>query len=100
MNLLQRPIPTPGAIVMVDRGPRAEVLGQQAPLAARAGEVHQPVDHPPQVGRGAAPLGRAGFAWRQVSFDQFPLFIREIRWVYDFIHTGLYRQDGRFSYTF
>jgi len=28
------------------------------------------------------------------------LFIREVGCVYKFIHTDLYRKDGRFSYTF
>jgi len=100
VNLLQRPIPAPGAVVMVDRRPRAKVLGQQPPLATRPAEVHQPVDDLPHIGRGPAPFGGAGLAWRKVSLDQFPLFVREIRRVYHFIHTGHYRQDGRFSYTF
>lgn len=100
MNLLQGSIPAPRTVVMVDRRPRAEVLGQHAPLATRPGEVHQPVDDPPRLGRRSASFGGAGLARREMWFDQVPLFIREIRGVYNFVHTRCYRQDGWFSYTF
>jgi len=61
VNRLKQAAAPPEAVVMVHRGPRAELAWRHPPLATAAGEVHQPVDDRPLVGRRPPAFAGAGF---------------------------------------
>lgn len=100
MNLRQRAVASPGAIVMMDRRPGREVLGQQAPLAAGLCEIHQRIDDSTHIGRRPAASARARLSGRNVRLDQRPLLIREVSGVSGSIHAPHHRHNERFLYRF
>src|SRR5882724_10947545 len=63
---------TPFGEVIVNRNPRAKLLGEHAPLATRPIAVEDAVDNLPQVNRSRTASPRGGNPFLQYS----PLFIR------------------------
>ncbi len=76
--------PLPGAVeaplskVMVDRLPRRQVAGQQAPGPARPDDIEDGVENRAQ----AVPAGPTPWReWREQGLDRLPFRIREVRQV-------------------
>jgi len=78
LDVLEQPFPgvvgRPQLMPLLDRLPRAETLGQRAPLAAGAEPVNDPVDHLAVVPPSAAPIVARG----QQRLQHRPLLVREI----------------------
>ena len=75
MDALQRAVPVPQHEIVVHRGLGRQVLGQRAPLAAGAEQVHHAVDHLADID---APFAAAGLARRDQRLDQRPLLIGQV----------------------
>jgi len=75
MDAIERAVPAPQAEVVMHGASGRQVLGQRAPLAAGAQDVHQTVDHLAQIDR---PLAAAGLARRDQRRDQRPFLIGQI----------------------
>ena len=75
MQPVQRVVICPAQEVAVDRAARRQILWQRSPLAARAENVHEPVEDRADVDRAlvAAAFGR----WNE-RLDQRPLLVRQI----------------------
>ena len=75
MDPVERAVPVPQAQVVVHGAARRQVLGQIAPLAAGAQDVHHPVDHLAQVD---PPLAATRLAGRKERLDQRPFLVGQI----------------------
>ena len=75
VDAVQRSIPAPAIEVVVYCAARGQVLGDRAPLATGAEDVHQAVDHLAQVDR---PLIAARFGRRDQRTDLRPFFIGQV----------------------
>ena len=66
-------------VIVVDRAPRQELMGQQTSRAPRTVEVEDAVDDVPHVHlmRSTARLGRGN-----ARFYELPLLIRQIAWIW------------------
>ena len=75
MDAIQRPIVVPQDEVAMDRAAGRKILGNGAPLAAGAQNIHQAIDHFPHVdgSLAAAPLRR-----RDQRFDQRPFRVGQV----------------------
>jgi hypothetical protein len=69
MDAIQRAIPVPQAEVIMHGASGRQVLGQRAPLAAGAEQIHHAVDHLAQID---AALAAAGLARRDQRLDMRP----------------------------
>ena len=81
MDAIERAVPAPQAEVIVHGASRRQVLGQRAPLAAGAQDVHQPVDHLAQIDRPLAAAALAGWgqtAKRTDGLDMQPFLVGQV----------------------
>src|SRR4051794_9952872 len=81
MDARQRAIVLPALEVVVDRAAWGQVFGQLCPLAARAQDIHHPVDDRSHVHGSlvAAPLG-----WRDRPSNQRPFLVGQVARVTQF----------------
>ena len=83
MDAIQRAVPVPQAEVIMHGASGRQILGQRAPLAAGAQNVHHAVDH---LADSDAPFAAAGLARRDQRLDMRPFpglhgaIIDESRW--------------------
>ena len=75
MDAIQRAIPVPQAEVIVHGPSGRQLLGQRAPLAAGAEQVHHAVNHLADID---ALFAAAGLAPRDQRLDMRPLLIGQI----------------------
>ena len=75
MDAIQRAIPVPQAEVIVHGPSGRQLLGQRAPLAAGAEQVHHAVNHLADID---APFAAARLARRDQRLDMRPLLIGQI----------------------
>ena len=75
MDAIQRAIPVPQAEVIVHGASGRQLLGQRAPLAAGAEQVHHAVNHLADID---APFAAAGLTRRDQRLEMRPLLIGQI----------------------
>ena len=75
MDAIQRAVPVPQAEVIMHGASGRQILGQRAPLAAGAQNVHHAVDH---LADSDAPFAAAGLARRDQRLDMRPFRIGQV----------------------
>ena len=82
MDAIQRAVPVPQAEVIMHGASGRQILGQRAPLAAGAQNVHHAVDH---LADSDAPFAAAGLARRDQRLDMRPFRIGQVARITQFV---------------
>src|SRR3954463_7995022 len=78
VNAPERAVVVPSVEVVVQGAARRQVLGDRGPLAARAQDIHEAVDHLAQVD---PPLVAAALGGRDQWGNQRPFLVAHVTWV-------------------
>ena len=82
MDAIQRAVPVPQAEVIMHGASGRQILGQRAPLAAGAENVHHAVDH---LADSDAPFAAAALARRDQRLDMRPFRIGQVARITQFV---------------